>query len=220
MFPILYSSLMIQALLREADPKTMTRRTRTLDKINEQPHNYRFKELFHRHDNGLFAIFEHRITGSIVSVKFPYGEVGSLLWVRETSLYDDEAGIYKYAADFSKSDVEHLKGCWTPSIHMPKEACRIWLEITDVRVERLQDISKPDALSEGVEESIQWWDGREDQTSHKNYLAKGTEWNWFLNDPILSFKSLWKSINGEESWNSNPYVWAISFSKTSKPATL
>jgi hypothetical protein len=98
-----------------------------------------------------------------------------------------------------------------PNIFMPKEISRIWLQVTDVRIERLQDISHEDAQAEGVEkidESIFNW-----RHYGSNYAG--------CSDARTSFQSLWQSINGDESWDANPFVWVISFevlSSTGKPS--
>ncbi|OQS40588.1 hypothetical protein [Chromobacterium haemolyticum] len=81
------------------------------------------------------------------------------------------------------------RSLWHPSIHMPRAACRLVLEITDVRVERLQDISEADAVAEGG------------PVDHPNGTARG----WF--------EQLWEKLNGAGSWDANPYVWRISFKK-------
>jgi hypothetical protein len=94
---------------------------------------------------------------------------------------------------------------WKPSIFMPKAACRIFLEITDVKVERLQDISEEDAINEGVE------------------LLPNNRYKYYLSEyfdcinAVHSFQTLWKSINGAESWEANPFVWAIEFKQITKP---
>jgi hypothetical protein len=84
---------------------------------------------------------------------------------------------------------------WRPSIHMPRWASRITLRITDIRVERLQDISEDDAKAEGV--------------GYKNpgYLP-GTKGNW-----IGSFAYLWNKINGPGAWEANPWVWVVAFER-------
>jgi len=96
---------------------------------------------------------------------------------------------------------------WRPSIHMPRWASRITLEVTSMRVERLQDISEADALSEGIRElPLQehepgaWWcaDPLGNQTLH-------------FRTPRAAFCNLWESINGADSWNANPWVWVIEF---------
>ncbi|MBF8780960.1 hypothetical protein IV505_14685 [Pseudomonas fulva] len=97
------------------------------------------------------------------------------------------------------------RSAWKPSIHMPRAACRILLEITDVRVERLQDISEQQALAEGVRlytdhaESGDW------------YHVEGIE--TYSADPRKSFELLWTGINDAESWPSNPWVWVVEFKR-------
>lgn len=161
-------------------------------------------------------------------IKCPYGKPGDLLWVRETWAQDFEeiqiaggdwsnsylnaTGGYLYKADgveFAPVDSK-VFGKWKPSIHMPKAAARILLQVTDVRVERLQDISEDDAKAEGVH-----FNG----TFYQNYLA-ANDWECTHRCAIKSFQSLWKSINGAESWDANPWVWVVSFkvlSTTGKP---
>lgn len=97
---------------------------------------------------------------------------------------------------------------WRPSIHMPRWACRILLEVTEVRVKRLQDISDNDARAEGVER-IDAEMGMRLRTPH--WRAYGNEDTQYCISPAGSFQALWKSINGAESWGANPWVWAISF---------
>ncbi len=115
-----------------------------------------------------------------------------------------------------------------PYIHMPKEAARIWLQVTDIRVERLQDISEQDAIAEGIESYHMIGDliayKNYSETARKDFLNKssygfdsGKETH---SAPVASFCSLWVDINGRESWISNPWGWVISFkilSTTGKP---
>ncbi|EIH4582855.1 hypothetical protein B9L08_000381 [Escherichia coli] len=100
--------------------------------------------------------------------------------------------IYAADGDFTWGDddgYEDGRSCWRPSIHMPKAASRILLEITDVRVERLRSMSQDDARAEGV------------------IAASGPM------EAGLAFRELWDSIYGEESWKANPWVWVISFKR-------
>jgi hypothetical protein len=91
---------------------------------------------------------------------------------------------------------------WRPSIHMPRAASRITLEITDVRVERLRDISEADAIAEGIEESAV--SGR--------YRIYGRDTDGAdMDAPILSYRSLWESLHGAGSWDANPFVWVVEF---------
>lgn len=128
----------------------------------------------------------------------PYGKPGDQLWVRETCFIN---GPGKGSEVIYKSDPlpnwegEETDIRWRPSIHMPRWASRIQLEITSVRVERLQDISEQQAMAEGV-------DGKESES------AKSQGW---CMKPIAAFRFLWRSINGPESWQANPWVWVVEF---------
>lgn len=164
-------------------------------------------------------------TGSERPIKCPFGAVGDHLWVRETfatlepgsyepvTPHDGYAQIVRYAASdrLANSDRDVRGFNWRPSIHMPRWASRITLEITGVRVERLQDISEQDALAEGVRrrESTPVTD-----PAYCNYLAANlndaSEW---FDLPSDSFISLWQSIYGAESWQANPWVWVIEFKR-------
>lgn len=131
--------------------------------------------------------------------KCPFGQPGDRLWVRETfatGLCTPDTMAYR--ATHKQSDLEEgwfepIK--WTPSIHMPRWAARIILEITGVRVERLNDISNDDALAEGM-----------DDGTSEAALATG----WF-EKPRRAFRRLWEQIYGQESWDANPWVWVIEF---------
>jgi len=92
---------------------------------------------------------------------------------------------------------------WRPAIHMPRWASRLTLEITGVRVERLQDISDEDAIAEGIERASDWHENE----MWKGYQQPGTR--WFL--PRQAYRDLWESINGPESWEANPWVWVVEF---------
>jgi hypothetical protein len=136
----------------------------------------------------------------------PYGGVGDRLWVRETFClrdpeYHPERG-YWYAAN---DDVDNPK--WTSPIHMPRHASRITLEITDVRVQRLQDISEEDAWAEGIEAVDGSLDGAEICR-----LAKDIGCSY--EDARPSFACMWDHINGKRApWSSNPFVWALTFKR-------
>lgn len=96
---------------------------------------------------------------------------------------------------------------WTPSIHMPRWASRILLEITDVRVERLQDISDEQALAEGIIPHVRggWhW--------HPHDPANVDDWHQFgFKTPFWAFHDLWAGINGQENWDANPWTWVVEF---------
>jgi hypothetical protein len=147
----------------------------------------------------------------------PYGQPGDRLWVRETGWERPERTPkmmregadtwepYYYDADgWSAQDHADFKA-WgfkrRPSIHMPRWASRILLEITDIRVERLQDISEADAKAEGIEPELEGW------IDYRNPSCQ------MCVNPVGSYRTLWESINGSGSWNKNPWVWVISFKK-------
>jgi hypothetical protein len=153
---------------------------------------------------------ELHIKGAGKGLVFPFCpyQVGNVLWVREMwAEFPIESYIYKSTE--KKEIAEHVK--WKPSIHMPKKACRIFLEITEVRLQRLQDISANDAIDEGIEIVPS-----DMPVTYKNY-ENGFEWDG-LGDSTQSFQSLWQSINGTDSWYKNPFVWAITYKRIDKPA--
>ncbi len=117
--------------------------------------------------------------------------------------------IYAADGDFTWGDddgYEDGRSCWKPSIHMPKAASRILLEITDVRVERLNSISQEDAEAEGIDME-ELYDSQDcyDCIADHNMTGRPTATG--------AFKYLWESIYGEESWKTNPWVWVIEFKR-------
>ena len=99
-----------------------------------------------------------------------------------------------------RAEVEGAR--WVPSIFMPRWASRITLEVTAVRVERLQDISEEDAIAEGVYHDGTWWRGGK-------HLVHGTDKCW--PSAVRAYQGLWESINGPVSWDANPWVWVVEF---------
>src|SRR5690606_23485655 len=135
---------------------------------------------------------------------------GDILWVRETwreGLYSK----YSYITDYPERIISRLynKGIWKPPIHMPKAAARIFLEVTDVRVERLQDISNDDVIAEGIKVI----DKDEAYLDYEGYPEPFAE-------PRGSFFSLWTSINGQASTDANPWFWVYEFKRIGKPANF
>jgi len=137
----------------------------------------------------------------------PYGQPGDRLWVRENFLYlmhgDVTAGDIKYCASIDSRSAAGSKnpGYWwrkRPSIHMPRWASRITLEIVSVRVERLKQISERDALQEGI--GLVLADNWPDPKAMSEAVAKSRR---------AGFKLLWESINGSDSWDTNPWVWVV-----------
>ena len=119
-------------------------------------------------------------------------------------LSDTEEIVYMF--DLKEKDYRRdLKKYWKNKMFMPESAARYFIEITDVRVERLQDISENDAISEGIERSPSYC------VEYKNYLYPDTVWLYY-SSPIKSFKSLWNSINKPPyDWGSNPFNWVYKF---------
>jgi hypothetical protein len=217
--PILFSTPMVQAL--DAGTKTQTRRTKGLDVVNYDPDSVLSVTAFSGgkdfSGNNEKVLYGFRSKANpltmFCAVECPYGKPGDLLWVRETWA---KAGWNKDGAftepAFKALEDKHMCGGWKPSIHMPKVAARIWLKITDIRVERLHDITPGQAIAEGIEQLASLPEAP-DKTWYKwyNHEDEGTG----INDPELSFFTLWSSINGKESLKLNPWVWVIEFEKVS-----
>ncbi len=191
--PILFSTEMVKANLE--DRKNQTRRI--------------VKDEFLREWLAAFPLSKN-----LLNKHCPYGKPGDLLWVKETWQKRSERalsmGFEKY---FFKAG---WKGCtdsgWKPSIHLPKSGSRIWAMVEDIRVERVKDISEEDAIAEGIEPFA-----NSAQRAWKGYTPEYI----MTTSPRLSFYTLWASINGQASWNANPWVWVIKYrilSKTGRPS--
>lgn len=189
--PILFSAPMVRALL--GDTKTQTRRIATLTAGG------------HVKEPGGHLRWHPADPEAVLAC--PYGQPGDQLWVRETwaegihQLADVDH--WAYAADHFGIQ-QRLGERWKPSIHMPRAASRITLEITGVRLERLQDISEADAIAEGIE-----FFNADHECGCRNYMD-ATRKDWTLT-PRDSFKTIWQSLNGLDSWDLNPRVWVIEF---------
>lgn len=206
--PILFSGEMVKAILN--DTKTMTRR------VN--------------------SIGEYYISDK----KCPYGVVGDRLWVRETwgdlDYYQGNVAIHVlkdsngvehdivYSAEcqgyfewtdevgfpeYRKDGTEASR--WRPSIFMPRWASRITLEITDIKVEQLQDITEEDAIAEGIHlcAGID-----EEGYTHGYHWGPVSDTELLFNSATSAYRKLWDSINGkkpDKAWDDNPWVWVISF---------
>ncbi|MGP6454276.1 hypothetical protein ACTZGH_05940 [Enterobacter ludwigii] len=150
--------------------------------------------------------------GGLVGDACPFGDVGDRIWVRETWA---EAGasapdLKLYRANYPAHVPTHYENVppaedirWTPSIHMPRWASRITLEITGVRVERLNDISEEDARAEGIIDGGCLNCGEPEPCNCSNPAPDATD----------AFAYLWQSIYGQENWNANPWVWVIEFKR-------
>lgn len=189
--PILFNTDMVKAILEGR--KTQTRRV-----VKPQPkesHTCKLGFILDSTDklrkgNFAWGTNEH---GGVMSIAKPPYAVGDTIWVRET--WADIEGEYWYKAD--KLPLGCIEPKWRPSIHMPREAARIFLRVTNVRVERVQDITESDARAEGV-----------------NGIPRSTV--LYPNDDyIYPFKQLWNSLNQKRSygWDTNPWVWVIEFER-------
>ena len=223
--PILFNAEMVRAILDGR--KSCTRRL-----VKPQPdekHTYPLgfvTDSTEKKEVGCFGFGIGEYGGSIQYAK-PQYHTDDVLYIRET--WTEECGKYYYRADYDSDYLDPCEtlsggypascrnhpgcdGCmatstrihWHPSIHMPKEAARIWLRVTDVRVERLQEITAESALTEGADKYIH---------------ANGT-----LNEDqtITSFIGIWNSTIKESDldrygWDANPYVWVIAFERCAKP---
>lgn len=169
----------------------------------------------------------------------PFGDVGDRLWVREAWMPDaPRDGTWADVEFYGCKDAplswipEHYRKpehClfsatwtgtplvgWTPSIHMPRWASRITLEITSIRVERLQDISEKDAAAEGFaklskDDGTTWKYGIPDSDGLPGTDDSGWPWSDWEQDSRNAFKKLWHSIGGD--WEANPWVWVIEFKR-------
>ena len=143
----------------------------------------------------------------VINRACPYGQPGDRIYVRETFSQHPEWGQLAFRADgeeFEDADGWLWEPKWMPSIHMPKDLARIWLEITGVRLERIQDISEADALAEGARFELASIDS----------VRIGATASF-----LSGFRNIWESTGGD--WDANPWVWAIDFkvlSTTGLPA--
>ncbi|MCO5238848.1 MAG: hypothetical protein M9904_02225 [Chitinophagaceae bacterium] len=215
LIPVLFSTDMVQA--ERVGRKKMTRRIKGLDIINENPDDYKFHGWIPNDKGCLIARFE--CVFDDIDIKCPYGQPGDVLWVRET--FCEWGGVnegYAYKADgfvkryggwerdtpYGIQDVERVEK-WKPSLFMPFKACRTFLKIISIRVEHLHDITEQECKAEGVELLLP-------QHLYKNYNGN-TEPKRGFSRASSSFETLWRKINGGESWNRNPWVWVISFER-------
>ncbi|HGY3195379.1 TPA: hypothetical protein ACNVUS_000226 [Citrobacter freundii] len=211
---MIFNGEMVRAILDGR--KTQTRRIMAIQPEHSELGLRRVIDSKNGRDNGKYFWSQSDARGLKMRSKVfgcPYGEVGDRIWVRETyqgplfdyehmeSYLEDSSKFEKpefcvYRADgnpapeFYDAD-DNLHCGWHPSIHMPRWASRITLEITDVRVERLRDLSEDDAKSEGIKPP-------------SGGVLPGWEYR-------INFRDLWMSIYGADNWESNPWVWVIEF---------
>lgn len=149
--------------------------------------------------------------------KAPY-QPGDTLYVRET--WKKAPNGYYYYEDWQRGDIADLTK-WKPSIHMPKEAARIWIKITDVRVERLQEMKPVDVIKEGTYPDC--WDCLNTYGESGSQCCYGTEEQCSQCDEVMmEWEKLWtstikKSDLDSYGWSANPWVWVIEFERCEKP---
>lgn len=204
--PILFNDAMVRAILSGA--KTQTRRPVDMRRVSfiggrEDDHNdpalWGFADI-----DGCWHVLDQRKpvwTGSGVpheayAIACPFGAPGDRLWVREAHAFNPCEDSEGNAADRVLYRADHNGAAplrWRPSIHMPRWASRLTLRVTDVHVERVQDISEEDARAEGASGGVPWL--YEDETYR------------------TAFCHLWSDTYGPESWTANPWVWVVSFER-------
>lgn len=219
---MIFNSEMVRAIL--SNRKTQTRRIMKVQPESNQLGLLLITDSTKRSDIGKYHWAESNATGNHVRSKLflcPFGAVGDRIWVREgffpaplemqsepprktmwNIAYRDGMQMEKLApAEYNPTIYNYDR--WTPSIHMPRWASRILLEITDVRVERLNAISEEDARAEGIIDGGCLNCGEPEPCGCANPEPDATD----------AFAYLWQSIYGQENWNANPWVWVISFKR-------
>lgn len=198
--PILFNGPMVRAILEGR--KSQTRRVA--------------KPIKHPDWGNLYtpgALIIEKESDDVIKRSCPYGSSGDRLWVRETfigPLFPSDLPEDHLSSKYLTPEYCHYKASgdsceyvdmddniaqkWTPSIHMPRWASRILLEITNIRIERLDNISEDDAVAEGAA-----------RTDELNGCADD------IDSARHAYKLIWESINGKGSWDTNPFVWVIGF---------
>ena len=220
--PMLFNGAMVRAILSGA--KTQTRRAVKMpegfdfiagqgDDVDD-PSNWGGE-----HEDGQWWALAAGV-GVDQVLPCPFGVPGDRLWVRETwGIWDqgfdtsEESGFTIYRADTERPEPRR----WRPSIHMPRSACRLVLEVTGVRVERLQAISEADMFAEGLERLEKHDSDMKAAVRHRalnQWLGKGEPDVW--DRPAHAFRCLWESTGGD--WIANPFVWVVGFRIAEGPA--
>lgn len=230
--PLLMSGSLVRATLRDIDPKTQTRRPiRNLPPMpaanchpnHKQRHASPYLDAYcsewktaenPRGMSDRWYWWQVDDRQCLPTIRCPYGKPGDRLWVRETWSHTG-TGVWTIADAARANNDGHLifratdnmpGASWWPSIHMPRWASRITLEITDVRVQRLQDITEADAIAEGVtrSEGGMWLGGPHPEC--------GPDYPKQFDTARRALADLWDSIYGERSpWARNDWVWAITY---------
>lgn len=197
--PIIFSGAMVRAILdgRKSQTRRVLKNRNGID-LGIAPTV--------RTDHPKLIAFDHPKGGPLTCVPWPYAP-GDRLWVREAHwfVHGIENGA-KTICVMYRADGED-SGCgFAPSIHMPRWASRLTLTVTDVRVQRLQEISEEDARAEGAHERSRIGD----DPMHPTWTMTGEGWRY--ETPREAFAALWQELHGSGAWDANPWVVAITFS--------
>ena len=181
--PIIFSAPMVRAIL--AGEKTQTRRV-----VKLKP----WQQIEERDDGAPWPWMYDDDRAGDHWLPCPYGQAGDRLWVRESFCDARQAAagrvLYRSSGDIACG--------WKPSIHMPRQFSRITLEVTAVRVERLQEITEADAKDEGAPEMLSVNGGN---VQHAMGCYRD------------GYADLWESLHGPGSWDANPWVWVVEFKR-------
>lgn len=202
--PLLMKGPLVLASIR--GDKTQTRRTKGLEEVNASPDDWRLVDVRRflledciflgnskakKHEGKFGAFFRRISTDEPLFIPCPYGGPGDLIWIKET--WAPAPGWHiAYRADLPNS-----QGFWKSPLHMRREYSRLTLHLSEVRAQRLQDISVQDVRAEGVEVREFWLYGS-NAKSRQEIAA-------------LAFKPLWESINGKGAWSRNDWVWPLTY---------
>lgn len=198
---LMFKAPLVRAIL--SGQKTQTRRVMKAQPVDDSMHQS--VDAPTRGSNGEWTWWAGNHTQGIYhSAKCPFGKIGDRIYVRETFAHHPEYPQVAFRADgeeFEDADGFLWRPKWTPCLLMPKSAARIWLEITGLRVERLQDISEADAHAEGCD--------------YVGMTPTGEDNGSAIHGPG-GFADLWESTGGD--WAANPWVWVIDFKRVEKEA--
>ncbi|WP_149525662.1 hypothetical protein [Sphingobacterium hotanense] len=188
--PILFSTSMVESIMN--GNKSQTRRICS----------YQFWSHSAKVDFNINGI--HKKIDKDVTSRY---QIDDILWIREPC---DNWGTIIAPFIYKATELKYSDHSWKPSIHMPFDAARLFLKVTNVRLEKLQEISNEDAIAEGIEPlNMSSTQLIEQGQLYKNYFTKKRFQEGL--PPFWSFNSLWTKINGCESWESNPYVFVYEF---------
>lgn len=210
--PILFSSEMVRAILDGR--KSQTRRV------------LKYAKAYNVFHDGKHEVEAEETKENMLPCKY---RIGDILWVRETWQWDGDTSFYDIAPigtfRYKADNDGYSPAKWKPSIFMPRDAARIFLKVTNIRVERLQVISTTDAKKEGVN-IVDYVNQKISGLPLYNNYQFNVKQNWgdgdlsktyAFSDPRNSFRTLWQKINGQESWSENHFVWVIEFERCERP---